>query len=192
MVWVGLNVFHMGKLCVDVRRLVTVIGNDSVQFGSSVHFLFAPETLVLCLLLCRDHSVRHLWLSRCFKVIVCGVHFLVTCIVRNSVATWVSQLNWILHWASCSQEFAEALSILNKFLVKNKRVTLAIRSVGSLKGSLFQLTFSALSPFRLTIPFSQLAQSTGPTYFLVNIASSSVVWEWLFYKPLIKSWSCLI
>lgn len=48
-----------------------------------------------------------------------------------------------------------------------------MRSDGSRKGSLFQFTFSARSPFKLMMPFSQLAQSTGPTYFLVNIPSSS-------------------
>jgi hypothetical protein len=78
---------------------------------------------------------------------------------------------------SCTRTPVAAKNLLNPcpyYKLTYQLLTLAIRSVGSLKGSLFQFTFSARSPFKLTMPFSQLAQSTGPTYFLVNIASSSI------------------
>ena len=70
------------------------------------------------------------------------------------------------------EDLREALSVLTR--VSQIKLTLAIRSCGSLNGRRFHAKYSAGMPCRLMMPFSQDAQLTGPTYFLVSMASSSV------------------
>lgn len=69
------------------------------------------------------------------------------------------------------EDLREALPVL--FHVSQIKLTLAIRSCGSLNGRRFHAKYSAGMPCRLMMPFSQDAQLTGPTYFLVSMASSS-------------------
>ena len=68
-----------------------------------------------------------------------------------------------------------------------------MRSFGSLKGSLFQLRYSDWFAYKLMMPFSQEAQLTGPTYFFVSMALSSVgIYPWLAITKSYKFFICTV
>jgi hypothetical protein len=189
-----LDVLNVRKLRVDIHGFLGV-----VWLQSRGHVVTSRLVVRLYLFARTAHFTRWdkclLGGVRMWRVVRCLLDVVVAPVMLIAVVDVFFNDSWFLHRNTCScQELTESGSILHTTQTVIFRLqaavvilTRAIRSVGSRNGSLFQLTFSALRPFRFTIPFSQLAQSTGPTYFFVNIPSSSTGCLCPDYNSLINS-----